>query len=471
MGPPGPVLLRKWWWLPALAVGLAAATAAVAVRGAAPAHRARATLLAGAALDDPHAGPEDMDLGARLARVYADLGRREAVRAAAAAALGLPALPPVTVRAVADTQLVEVEALDTDPERARRVAGAVAAELLRLAPAGPDPRRAFLERQRQALEARIARLEAEAAGEGERGVEELSRLRAAYAALLGAGRGAVSNGLRLVEPPALVGAPSPAARGAAVLLAAGVALAAALGAVWLLEAFDDALRTPADLRRALGLATLGAIPDAPGVGPGPGPAGAEAYRGAAAALDVAAAGARRILVAGPEPGVGASTTAAGLAAALARLGSRVLVVDADLARPRQHALLGVAPEPGLAAVLRGGAAEPTASPRAAGVRVLPAGAAGAAPGLPAVVPLRAALDRLPEDEERALVDGPPVGAGADALLLAAASDGVVLVVECGRTTAPAARRALDALAGVRAPVLGAVLNRVAPRRSNYYYAG
>ncbi len=60
---------------------------------------------------------------------------------------------------------------------------------------------------------------------------------------------------------------------------------------------------------------------------------------------------RTLVVAAPGPGEGASTVAANLAVVTAQAGTRVVLVDADLRRPAQHALFGVANERGLSTVL------------------------------------------------------------------------------------------------------------------------
>jgi capsular exopolysaccharide synthesis family protein len=83
------------------------------------------------------------------------------------------------------------------------------------------------------------------------------------------------------------------------------------------------------------------------------------------------------------------------------------------------------------------------------------------------------LAQLGEKFDRILLDSPPVGAVADAVVLATQVDGVVLVLKAGRTHRDMARRTVKALRDVKANVFGAVLNDVDLEKSKYgdYYYG
>ncbi len=156
-------------------------------------------------------------------------------------------------------------------------------------------------------------------------------------------------------------------------------------------------------------------------------------------------------------GEGKSLTVANLAAHAARRGRRVVVVDCDLRRPTQAALLGVEPGPGVAAVLAGKATLDAALRTGpGGLGVLPAGRAGDdAVSLLAGPAFAELLAGLKGRFDEVYVDLPPTLPFADALCAAAAADGVVVVVQSGRTPAEKVAQAVDALAG--APLLGCVL--------------
>jgi Mrp family chromosome partitioning ATPase len=78
--------------------------------------------------------------------------------------------------------------------------------------------------------------------------------------------------------------------------------------------------------------------------------------------------------------------------------------------------------------------------------------------------------------DRVLIDSPPVLFVADASILGALCDGVLLVVKSARNTLSLARRARQHLDGVNARILGGVLNdvhvaRLGPHYSDYYQYG
>lgn len=162
-------------------------------------------------------------------------------------------------------------------------------------------------------------------------------------------------------------------------------------------------------------------------------------------------------------GEGKSITAANLAlvAAAADASRKVLLVDADLRRPRLGFLLEVDDRPGLAEFLAGDAALPEIVRTVQGSRllVMPAGAPREDAGpLIAGTTMRMFLEQVRSHFDEIYVDVPPVLPVADGALLAAQSDGAVLVVKAGSTSRTLVWEAVEALAGVR--VLGCVLNGV-----------
>jgi capsular exopolysaccharide synthesis family protein len=169
---------------------------------------------------------------------------------------------------------------------------------------------------------------------------------------------------------------------------------------------------------------------------------------------------------------GKSTTVANLAVALARTGKRVVVVDADLRRPRQHALFGVAASPGITDVLVGThepdevAARPIDN---VALAVIPAGSTAPNPAeLLSTSEMSDIIDSLAAVADIVLIDSPPLLAVSDALAVSSLVDGTVLVVQGRTTRAKELRVALDALERVDAHIVGAVLNKVKTPDRNYY---
>jgi len=184
---------------------------------------------------------------------------------------------------------------------------------------------------------------------------------------------------------------------------------------------------------------------------------------------------RSIVVTSTAPEEGKTTTAANLAVAFAREGLRVLLVDCDHRRARQHKLFQIGWSPGLAQVVQGqvrleDAIRETATP---GLSILPAGTPP--PGradLLSTSQMRDLLGRLEEVYDLVLLDAPPLLALADATVLSVLADGVVLVVRAGKTERGAVEEARKRIKRVGARLLGAVLNDPDARisqKDEYYY--
>lgn len=175
---------------------------------------------------------------------------------------------------------------------------------------------------------------------------------------------------------------------------------------------------------------------------------------------------RVLLVGGCLPGDGASTVAVNLAVSLTRAGGRVLIVDADLRRPRAARYLGLPDEPGLTEVLCDG------TPLEAAVQqwgeeplsILPAGTMHPNPGdLLGSARMHALLDELRASYDFVVIDAPPVAPVVDATVMGALADGCLLVTCYGKTKRERLAEAVDSLTMGHATVLGVVLNRL-PRR-------
>jgi tyrosine-protein kinase Etk/Wzc len=185
-------------------------------------------------------------------------------------------------------------------------------------------------------------------------------------------------------------------------------------------------------------------------------------------------GTTTILVTSPMPSEGKTTVAANLALVASRNGRRVLLIDADLRRGNVNSVFGVLRTPGLSEVLDGtvsfGEAVQSVDVPGPGelhclaTGTLPPGALGVLGGQR----LRAWLDVWATRYDLALIDTPPLNAVADAGVLAALSDGVVVVTRAGHTTIDALATAMEHLYRARARVIGVVLNDVDLDRDAVY---
>lgn len=497
--------VRKWWWLIALSVLVATVSSFLATRQQPPIYSAKTTLMVGRTIENPNPTGNEVWLGQQLAQTYAEIAKRQMVQQATQEALGLTWLPQYTVSLVPNTQLLEVNVVDTSPERAQAVANELAQQLIDQSPSAPEraqqDRREFVNLQLQELEKNIdetkvridelkqqlasmfsARQIADTQTQITALEQKLTSYQGNYAQLLAFLEGGV-NTLTVVEPATLPTAPIGPNKAMTILLAAAIGLLLALGAAFLLDYLDDTLKNPDDIKTALDLSVLGAITSIEGESPDqklvaavqPKSPTAEAYRILRTNIQFSALDnpPRTMMSASANPGEGKSTTLANLAIVMAQQGQRVIIVDTDLRRPTLHRFFQLPNSAGLTnAVLQPsplaeGFLQPT---RYENLHVL---TSGPLPPNPAELigseRFATLLKDLQQRADIVLLDSPPILAVTDAAILARQVDGVVLVIEAGATRRQLAVNAKDALEKVGAKILGVALNRLRPRGDGYYY--
>lgn len=302
--------------------------------------------------------------------------------------------------------------------------------------------------------------------------DELQRARMAEAVELGP--------VEVVDLAALPYEPASGLPGLKLLLAMILGLVGGGGIAVVLERRDTSIRHAADVERWLQLPGLALIPS---IGPADrtaksawratlpgqrqnvnGRAPTEAYRVLRTNLMFSQAAApRSIVVTSATASEGKTLTAVNLGLTFARGGARVLLIDGDLRRPALHRGFGLRSNPGLAQVLARVARLPDVirPTSTEGLFVLPAGSRNVSSPEPLpsdrVLEL---LDTLIRQFDVVIIDAPPTLAAADASILAALAEGVLVVVRSGRTSRIEAQRAIHQLDIVGARVLGVVLNDV-----------
>lgn len=257
--------------------------------------------------------------------------------------------------------------------------------------------------------------------------------------------------------------------GVTMVLASLGGLALGLLLVAARHIFDDAVTSAETLAERVDLPLLGSIP-ATGDGALPG----EIVGQIAASLLLASVDGlpRSILFTSAQEGEGKSATLHALALALAGLGKKVLVVDCDMRRPKQHSLFRLTPGKGISEVMTGqaGADEAIANSGLPGLSVLPC---GAMPPNPAELLSASALDTLladlQESYDSVLIDAPPILGLSDAPLLAAKAQATVLIVEWGRNHHGGLRVAVDRMRSAGGALLGAILTKQHARAHDYDY--
>ena len=249
-----------------------------------------------------------------------------------------------------------------------------------------------------------------------------------------------------------------------------------------LEYLDDTIDTPDDVETALRLPALAVIPLAeghrrffPSVRPSKKSNGngngqslalltgsetrsslAESYRQLRTSVLLSKAGRapRTLLVTSSLPSEGKTTTAINMAVSLAQTAAKVLILDADMRRPRMHSIFHLSNTDGLSTILSNELSEAemlnmVQQEKDSGLYIL---TCGPLPPNPAELlgsdQMRRLLTYLESTFTYVIIDSPPVASFTDGVLLGCLVDGVLLVVHAGKSSQEIARRGKQVLIDV-----------------------
>jgi len=279
------------------------------------------------------------------------------------------------------------------------------------------------------------------------------------------------------EPPSIPSSPVLVNNMLIALLAA-----LALSALVILIRFqlDDAVRVPEDIEEKLGMPLLGVIPKAEDTTPAaaladPKSAVSESYNSLRGSLlySTATGLPRSLLITSSQPSEGKSTTSLAVATGLARLGKKVLLLDVDMRRPALHAVIGVPNDHGMSSLLtaQDTLADVVRQTEEPNLQVITSGPVPPSPTeLLSSGRLTQLLRELSETYDVVILDSPPVLGLADAPLMSAIVDGVMLVVQSDRSRRGSLRASLRRLRAMQPNVLGAVLTMFDASKSGNRYS-
>jgi capsular exopolysaccharide synthesis family protein len=416
---------RRHWWVLAASVAVALVVALIVNWNTTPVYAARVTFF----FSTPIAGATDLYPASmfNISRLstYAKLLTSDEVATPLAGTPGVDLDPEevresITAETVADTVMMEVSVEDRDPNRAMLLLTRITHRF-------------------------------------ETAIEDLERPTPSQPSTV---KVTVVSGPALDEDPVAPNILNNLALAAVTGLVLG-----AIGSVGR-EVADHTVRTAEALQVLASAPVLALVPMDPG-GPFVSPSASartEALREIRTQVQCAAAAGsvKTLAVTSAVPGEGRSATACGLAWLFAEAGQRVLVVDAELRHPRLAAFLGREDSAGLSTVLDGTAAlDQVLQPWGAGLWLL---SSGRTPPNPSELLSSPRMTELMDEARRrfdvVIFDCPPLLPVTDAGVVAARTDGTLLVVQARRTTAVQVTAAVRVLNAVHATLLGCVLNMV-----------
>jgi capsular exopolysaccharide synthesis family protein len=309
------------------------------------------------------------------------------------------------------------------------------------------------------------------------------------------------NNIYIVDYAVTPGAPIGPKRFRTIFLGMFLSLAGCIGLAIFIEYMNDSVRSTEDVERWLRLPSIGVIPQIGSVtkrrflpsralqrrngndqpelltNVESRSALAESYRHLRTSVLLSSAGRppKSLLVTSSMPSEGKTTTAVNTALSLAQTGATVLIIDADMRRPRVHSIFGVSNHSGLSTILSSDMSEAEilnliVQPGESGLHFLPSGAIPPNPAeLLGSEQMKRLIGTLEQTFNHIIIDSPPIGSFTDGVLASTLVDGVLLVVHSGKTSRSVARRTRQILQDVGAKVFGVVLNNVNLREHDYYY--
>ncbi len=260
-----------------------------------------------------------------------------------------------------------------------------------------------------------------------------------------------------------------------------VGLFGGVGMAFFVEYLDNTVKSPEEVETKLGLPVLGMISLNDSlettfegiVVSDPTSQIAEGYKGIRTSLLLSSPEKppRKILVTSMRPEEGKTSTSVNLAMAIAQADYKVLLVDADMRKPRIHKVFGLTNTKGLSTYLAG--ASDLGVLQQGPLQNLSVLTSGPIPPNPSELlsssRMNEMLALLSEKYDIVVCDSPPLLSVADALVLSKMVDGSIIVARAGKVTYDDVRKGLKSLHDLNAHIIGLVINAIDIKQGSYYY--
>jgi capsular exopolysaccharide synthesis family protein len=294
------------------------------------------------------------------------------------------------------------------------------------------------------------------------------------------------NEIILVDPADVPTRPVKPNRLLNITMAILVGLLGGVGLAFFLEYVDDSVKGPEDVERYLRTPLLGVVPrfgrnytdrkrDLVSIDE-PKSTISELFRSARTGILFSSAEGepRSLLIWSAGSSEGKTMVATNLAVTMAQAKNRILLVDADLRRPRVHKTFNLGNDAGLSTYLSGQQEvdDLLHETEVENLSVLPAGPAPPDPSeLLGSARMKSLLGLLRMKFDRIIIDSAPALAVTDAALIGGLVDGIVQVVASSKVSRKLLVRGIEQMTKVGGNNLGAILNMVKAQKGGYYYSG
>jgi succinoglycan biosynthesis transport protein ExoP len=307
----------------------------------------------------------------------------------------------------------------------------------------------------------------------------------------GVSAGITASNIQIVDQAELPIKPYKPNKRLNLLLAAVVGLFLGVGMAFFFEYLDNTVKTPEDVEQLIRLPSFGMVPE---ISNGrrrrlekgvsypvelityghPKSMLSEAYRSVRTSilLSFSEKPPKKIVITSPNPAEGKTTTAMNTAIALSQMGVQVLLIDADMRKPKIHKIFNHENGQGLSSFLSGNGdlASIVKMSEVPNLFYIPSGPIPPNPSeLLGSSLFKNMMESLEARFDHIILDSPPVLGFADSIILSTTVNGVIVTVLGGKTPRETLQRAKEVLQQVNAKILGVVINRVDIRRSDYGY--
>ena len=492
------IILRRWWWLAILTV-LGALAGYLFSRQQTPVYQATTTILVGDSIRSTNVDRVDIQVSEALVQTYVEVAQRQPVLQGVVTALNLngswQALGrQIQVTQIESTQLIQIVVEASSPEMARRIADEIVNQLILLSPTNSEGSdNEFNREQLTSLQERIVTgqnrlLEIEDAMSksiSEIELADLQREKSTLNGLLVEWERNYADMLLVTEPkrnPTQLSVIESAHSNNTqirprvqlnTLLGGVLGMIIGLGLIFLLDFLDDTYKSLNDFSQSEEVNILGSIRKIKGRKLSdklvalkyPHSPVTESYRIIRSRIRFKPTDklTRSIMVTSSMPEEGKSVTAANLAVVFAQANYKTVIVDADLRHPALHEFFEVNNEVGLGDILSSTDFRIEDCVQDTSVKNLKI----LSSGTPLLDPserlgserMKDILDELKSVASVIIVDSAPVLVYADAIVLSGRLDGVIMVIQAGKSTRGAITQALFDLQNANANLLGSVFNQ------------